>query len=83
MSGVIAALQQQLGPDAAANALEMIPREREAFWAFVIYLAVKSWASGNTEGNGYIAQRLLATRDERHARLAALWFVVANFALRA
>lgn len=82
MSGLIVALQQQLGPAAAAETLQMIPREREAFWAFVIYLAVKSWASGNTEGNGYIAQRLLATRDERHARLAALWFVVANFALR-
>jgi Na+/proline symporter len=29
-----------------------------------------------------VAQRLLATRDERHARLAAVWFMVAHFALR-
>jgi SSS family transporter len=70
------------GPETAARTLALVPAEREAFWAFVIYVAVKSWSSGNTEGNGYIAQRLLATRDERHARLAAVWYAVANFALR-
>lgn len=58
------------------------PGGSEAFWAFVIYVTVKSWASGNTEGSGYIAQRILATRDERHARLAGIWYVVATFALR-
>ena len=54
----------------------------EAFWAAAAYLLVKSWASGNTEGNGYLAQRILATPDARHARLAALWFAIAHFALR-
>jgi Na+/proline symporter len=71
-----------LGSERAREVLAVIPAEREAFWAFVIYVAIKSWASGNTEGSGYVAQRLLATRDEHHARLAALWFAVAHFALR-
>ncbi len=70
------------GPEAAARTLALVPPQREAFWAFVIYVAVKGWSSGNTEGNGYIAQRLLATRNERDARLAALWYAVANFVLR-
>ena len=43
---------------------------------------MKSWASGNTEGNGYTAQRVLATRSERDARLASLWYAIAHFALR-
>jgi Na+/proline symporter len=85
-AGGLASLTSQLevvhGAEVASRTLALIPVDREAFWAFVIYVSVKSWSSGNTEGNGYIAQRLLATRDERHARLAAIWYVVANFALR-
>ncbi len=70
------------GPDVAARTLALIPIDRETFQVFLIYVAVKSWSSGNTEGGGYIAQRLLATRDERQARLAAIWYAVANFVLR-
>jgi SSS family transporter len=85
-AGGLGSLIEQLGvvhgAEAARRTLALVPPEREAFWAFVIYVAVKGWSSGNTEGNGYIAQRLLATRDERHARLAALWYAVANFVLR-
>jgi solute:Na+ symporter, SSS family len=64
--------------------LALIPpiENREAFWAFLAYVGVKSWSSGNTEGNGYTAQRILATRNERHARLASLWYAIAHFAIR-
>jgi Na+/proline symporter len=82
LDALLERLAVALGPPAAARTVALIPAEREAFWAFVVYVAVKSWAAGNTEGSGYVAQRLLATRDERHARLAAIWFAVANFALR-
>ena len=82
LGGLVARVQSHLGADEAGRTLALVPLEREAFWAFVIYIAVKSWSAGNTEGSGYIAQRLLATRDERHARLAAIWYAVAHFALR-
>ncbi len=85
-AGGLGSLIEQLGlvhgTRAASRTLALVPPEREAFWAFVIYVAVKGWSSGNTDGSGYIAQRLLATRDERHARLAAIWYAVANFVLR-
>lgn len=44
------------------------------------YLLVQWW--GGAEGGGFLVQRLFATRDERHAALALLWFVVAHFVLR-
>jgi Na+/proline symporter len=79
LEGLAEAVRASGGPDR----LDFIPPGgSEAFWAFVVYLTVKSWGSGNTEGSGYIAQRILATRDERHARLAGLWYVVATFTLR-
>jgi Na+/proline symporter len=71
-----------VGTARGVDVLALIPTDREAFWAFIVYLAVKSWASGNTEGGGYMAQRLLATRSERDARLAAIWYAVAHFVLR-
>ena len=66
------------------DVLVMIPplADSEAFWAFVAYVGIKSWSSGNTEGSGYVAQRILATRSERDARLASLWYAVAHFVLR-
>ncbi len=82
LEGVASGLRARLGAAEAAETMALVPTHGEAFWAFVVYLAVKSWASGNTEGSGYVAQRILATRDERHARLAGLWYVVANFTLR-
>ena len=86
--GGLAALVDQLGEGhhlANGNdVLALIPSlsDGEAFWAFIAYVGVKSWSSGNTEGNGYIAQRILATRSERDARLASLWYAIAHFALR-
>ena len=86
--GGLAALVDRLGEGhhlANGNdVLALIPSlsDGEAFWAFIAYVGVKSWSSGNTEGNGYIAQRILATRSERDARLASLWYAIAHFALR-
>lgn len=67
-----------------ADLLRIVPRpsDGEAFSAFLAYVLVKSWSSGNTEGNGYTAQRVLATKSERDARLASLWYAIAHFALR-
>ena len=40
------------------------------------------WASHNADGGGYLIQRMAAAKDERHARGATLWYVVANNAVR-
>ncbi len=54
--------------------------------AFVTYLAVQWWASwypgAEPGGGGYIAQRMMSAKDEKHALLASLWFNVAHYAIR-
>lgn len=54
--------------------------------ALVAYLGVQWWASwypgAEPGGGGYIAQRMMAAKDEKHSLIATLWFQVAHYALR-
>ena len=54
--------------------------------ALVAYLGVQWWASwypgAEPGGGGYVAQRMMSAKDEKHSLLATLWFQVAHFALR-
>ncbi len=54
--------------------------------AFIAHIAVQWWSSwypGNEPGGGgYIAQRMMSAKDERHSLLATLWFAIAHYALR-
>lgn len=54
--------------------------------AFILPLSVQWWASwypgAEPGGGGYIAQRMLAAKDGRHAVAATLLFNVAHYALR-
>ncbi|MCL4783383.1 MAG: Na+:solute symporter [Bryobacterales bacterium] len=56
------------------------------FIAFFAYLAVNWWASwypgAEPGGGGYIAQRMLSAKDEKHSLLATLWFNIAHYAIR-
>jgi Na+/proline symporter len=53
---------------------------------FVVYLAVNWWATwypgAEPGGGGYIAQRILCAKDEKHSLLATLWFNIAHYAVR-
>ena len=54
--------------------------------AFVAYLFVQWWAAwypgAEPGGGGYVAQRMMSARDEKHSLLATLWFTIAHFCLR-
>lgn len=54
--------------------------------AFAAYLGVQWWAAwypgAEPGGGGYIAQRMLSTKNEQHALFATLWFNVAHYCLR-
>lgn len=71
------------------SVLSFIPDLNSAwmpFIAFFAYLAVNWWASwypgAEPGGGGYIAQRMLSAKDEKHSLLATLWFNIAHYAIR-
>jgi Na+/proline symporter len=53
---------------------------------FFVYVAVQWWSTwypgAEPGGGGYVAQRILASKDEKHSVLATLWFNIAHYALR-
>ncbi|GBD00739.1 Sodium/glucose cotransporter [bacterium HR18] len=54
--------------------------------AFAAYIGVQWWASwypgAEPGGGGYIAQRMMSAKDERHALFSALWFNIAHYCIR-
>lgn len=54
--------------------------------AFFAYIGVQWWASWypgqEPGGGGYVAQRMMSARDERHSFLATLWFTIAHYCVR-
>ncbi len=53
---------------------------------FIIPIAVQWWSTwypgAEPGGGGYVAQRMLAAKDEQNALQATLWFNIAHYALR-
>ncbi len=95
--GGVSSLQEQLsdvgwvfdffpvveGGSRAASASGML---QMSVVALVAYLGVQWWASwypgAEPGGGGYVAQRMMSAKDEKHSLLATLWFQVAHFAIR-
>jgi Na+/proline symporter len=53
---------------------------------FGVYISINWWATwypgAEPGGGGYVAQRMLSAKDERHSLLATLWFNIAHYAVR-
>lgn len=86
MTGLRGALHARFPDDAP---LALLPDPHAAWMpalTFFVYVAVNWWASwypgAEPGGGGYVAQRIMSTRDERHALLSAIWFNIAHYALR-
>ena len=80
-------------PKSATDAVRMFPPVPNAsvfssdflysnFFHFIVLVTVMWWSNHATDGGGYLTQRTMAAKDERHAMLANLWYNFANFALR-
>jgi len=59
---------------------------RTAAAVFIVPVAIQWWSTwypgAEPGGGGYVAQRMLAARNERDALRATLWFNIAHYALR-
>ncbi len=74
---------------ALADKLSLLPDFsdwRATLPILVIPIAVQWWSTwypgSEPGGGGYVAQRMLAARDENQAMLSTLWFNVAHYAIR-
>ena len=72
--------------EAAFSVLPPIDKAWLPLSTLFVFLSVQWWATwypgAEPGGGGYVAQRVLAAKDERHGLLATLWFNIAHYALR-
>ena len=80
-SAMADAIREQ--PAAPAGALDLVPSAANAssleVLSFLCLILILWMRSG--QGDGYVAQRLFATRDERQSVMASLWFAFAGTVL--
>ncbi len=86
----IGGMEGLLANEAVQAKINFVPDKSSNYelWlgAFIIPLAVQWWSvwypGAEPGGGGYIAQRMLAAKDEKHATAATLFFNFAHYALR-
>jgi solute:Na+ symporter, SSS family len=73
----------------SGSALSFVPDLNSAWMpmiTFLVYISVNWWATwypgAEPGGGGFVAQRMLSARDEKHSLLATLWFNIAHYAVR-
>lgn len=84
MSVILSKLQDIYGIDRAADMVKLVPLDSALipFGFFLIYIGLQWWSTGNTDGGGYFAQRMLAAKNELHAKIGFLWGNIAHYILR-
>jgi solute:Na+ symporter, SSS family len=70
------------GPELASNLLSFTPKGGECLLPFLILIGLQWLFQMNSDGTGYLAQRSMACRSDREARIAALIFTVVQIFLR-
>ncbi|MBW6457803.1 MAG: Na+:solute symporter [FCB group bacterium] len=54
--------------------------------AFIAHIALQWWGTwypgADPGGGGYIAQRMMSAKDEKHSLFATLWFTIAHYCIR-
>ena len=76
------ALEAVYGAESAARFLSFGPPTGEAVAPFVVIVALQWFYQMNSDGTGYLAQRTMACRDDRQARVAAVVFTVTQIVVR-
>ena len=85
----VGGMQQLLKHPNVVDKLDILPdfsNSEALITLFIIPFAVQWWSTwypgAEPGGGGYIAQRMLAAKDEKHATWATLFFNFAHYALR-
>jgi SSS family solute:Na+ symporter len=90
--GGVAGLKQSL-PDYVFNFFPVVSDIPSAagtlamsFFSFLAYIGIIWWASwypgAEPGGGGYVAQRMMSAKDEKHSLFATLFFQITHYAIR-
>ena len=72
-----------IGADSTPSAGGAFAITVSAFLAFIGIQWWSSWYPGSEPGGGgYIAQRMMSAKDEKHSLFATLWFTIAHYCIR-
>ena len=84
--GGLGALVASPALEGSLNFLPDFSDTSTALAVFIVPIAIQWWSiwypGAEPGGGGYLAQRMLAARDESHALKAVLWFNVAHYGVR-
>jgi len=92
--GGIQGMKEQLPAEAlsffptlkSGNSTDVVTTLSLSVFAFLAYVSVQWWASwypgAEPGGGGYIAQRMMSTKNEKHSLFATLFFQIAHYCIR-
>ncbi|NMB76004.1 MAG: Na+:solute symporter [Myxococcales bacterium] len=84
-AGGMESLVENLNANGFTERLRMLPSMSagsEVWLTFLVYVGIMWWANHGADGGGYIIQRMLAAKDEKHALIGTSWFALAHYVLR-
>ncbi len=68
-----------------SDVLEFVPSmgaPTEVWGTFLVFVGLLWWSSHNADGGGYIIQRMMSAKNEKHALFGTFWFAIAHYVLR-
>ncbi|HLA41246.1 MAG TPA: sodium:solute symporter family protein [Candidatus Glassbacteria bacterium] len=92
LGGIETRLVEAFGVKTAGGLMSFIPASedvvkpftppgQEFTWTlFLVYIFVIWWSSEKADGNGMFIQRVMATKNEKHAFFAGVWFNILYYA---
>ncbi|MBN2290088.1 MAG: Na+:solute symporter, partial [Candidatus Glassbacteria bacterium] len=90
LSGIEVRLAEVFGSSTAHGLLSFVPTEHvvkpfekpgnEFTWSlFLVYILALWWIGEKSDGNGMFIQRIMATKNDRHAFFAGVWFNIVYY----
>lgn len=79
---IVDSLVQLYGSGQAARFLSFSPGTLELFMPFLVIVSLQWFFERNSDGTGYLAQRMMSCRTDRDARMAAVIFTWLQILLR-
>ena len=83
LDAIIPKLTANYGAARATEITSLIPpMGSELVATVIVFIFLSWWGATNADSGGYLAQRMLAAKNEKHSFLGMLWFNIAFYCLR-